>query len=212
MSVHAHVNQSDDSSSATSATATSATSATTTATERGRPLLSLRLRARHLIPTVLGHLLLGLLVPFATVLVDTELRLGLSHWPMDTVTVPLIVVLWALALASPVVALVKSRTNGAVLYEHGVAVHSGLLGREAEFIRYDQLAEPPCYERPLANRCTRTASLGLRYHQPAEPHDSPADPTDAEPPSTTYIQLPGLGTPTQVHRIARYIASRTQAP
>ncbi|MBD0741000.1 hypothetical protein BG418_05825 [Streptomyces sp. CBMA152] len=96
------------------------------------------------------------------------------------------------------VALVRSRTNGADFYEYGVDVKSGFVRRKVQFVWYYQIVESPTYVRTFGTYVTNTASLGLRYNE-------------AGASSTVHVLLPGIGTPSRVRELGRYVESRAAA-
>jgi hypothetical protein len=160
--------------------------------DRGHIVRSVRLKARHLLPTLLRHLLIAVALAVLLFVAGESLRIPMGVRMLGMLALLAVV---ALILAFPLVAYVKTRTNGADFYEYGVDVKAGFVRRRVQFVWYYQIVESPSYVRTFGTYLTNTASLGLRYNE-------------AGASSTEYVELPGIGTPDDVREIGRYVESR----
>ncbi|GGO96404.1 tetratricopeptide repeat protein [Wenjunlia tyrosinilytica] len=163
--------------------------------DRGRPMISVRLKARHLLTMVAKRLLVCAALTLALPLIGRNLDLSLGA-EGGLLLALAVLVAWMYFLASLVVLVVRPRTNGADFYEYGVDVKSGFAHRKVQFIWYYQIVESPSYVRTFGTYFTSTASLGLRYNE-------------AGASSTQYLELSGIGSPDEVREIGRYVESRT---
>ncbi|MFF0448899.1 tetratricopeptide repeat protein [Streptomyces sp. NPDC004609] len=159
--------------------------------DRGRPGMSVRLKARHLLIVIGKRFLVAAVLTLAVPLLGRGSLMGPSAFLVLGALVA-----WVFFLSSLVLLLVRPRTDGADFYEYGVDVKSGFVRRRVQFIWYYQIVESPGYARTLGTYLTNTASLTLRYNE-------------AGASSTRTVELTGIGTPKQVQEIGRYVESRT---
>ncbi|OHV44773.1 hypothetical protein BBK14_30700 [Parafrankia soli] len=161
--------------------------------DRGRPVRSVSLKARHLIPSIGKVFLIAAVANIIFVVVAATSGGGGGMAIMFIF--PFVAISLVGILFFPVWVFVKSRTNGADFYEYGVEIKSGFVRRSIQFVWYYQIAEAPTYVRSFANYFTNTASLRIHYNSSA---------------ATTVerVEIAGFGSPDEVKWIGGYLESR----
>ncbi|AHH99119.1 hypothetical protein GCM10010174_68810 [Kutzneria viridogrisea] len=164
---------------------------------RGQLVMSLRLKARHILPlrsataVVLILLAQGLSRPTFSVNRIIYIYTGYSTVTLLALVNWLLVGYLVLALLS---LALRARMYTAEIYEYGMDVSSGILRRTRQFVWYYQITEPPTYLRRLSNYLTHTASLVVSYNNTAS--------------TTATVQLRGFGSPQRVDEVRSYLESR----
>ncbi|MCK9904746.1 hypothetical protein CC117_33335 [Parafrankia colletiae] len=161
--------------------------------DRGALYRSVRLKTRHLIPS-LGMVFLVCAVGTMLLALATGGISGsaLVLFPVFVMT-SLAGTIWFLVWA-----FVQVRTNSAEFYERGVEVRSGFRRRSIQFIWYYQITGPPVYTRAFRNYFTKTATLCIRYNV-------------AGAMTVETVEIAGFGTPAEVIMIGRHLESRVVA-
>ncbi|WP_330230865.1 tetratricopeptide repeat protein [Nocardia sp. NBC_00508] len=162
--------------------------------ERGNPGMTLRLRARHILPFGSVATLLSMVFfarPFFA-FVDPEATYPLAQLLM----LAALLLLMNIAL-SPITVYIRTRAYTTQLYDYGMDVSTGVFRRSRQFVWYYQITEPPTYVRDAREYLTHTASLLISYNNTAT--------------TTVRMKLRGIGSPREVEQMRSYLQSRIPA-
>jgi membrane protein YdbS with pleckstrin-like domain len=150
-----------------------------------------RQQTRHLAPTVARATLDAVAVTLLTTIVSRLIDI------FDQAGVLAIAFLWVRVGIKIAAVLARSHRFNISFHERGLDVATGVLHRRKKFIWYYQLTEEATYVRTPVMYLTHTASLQLAYNDTPTTH--------------TYLELTGIGSPSEVERIRAYLETRRLA-